>query len=112
MCCVGFACLAQGCTPEQIFQVDTAEQVFGRDLKGKNSRGYPRWEAYYRDGQLPNTTIPKWARFSNVEYDPHNLEPLRQLYYTNDDEEMSEDTREARIVELGAKIGLEFVFVN
>ena len=83
MCCIGFACLAAGCTPEQI----SNQQIVQSTLTN-----------------LYDTPLDFRTNTGDVS--------LESLYVVNDDLDLEPSEREERLKRLGLKRGIEFTFVN
>lgn len=101
MCCLGFACIAAGLTPDQI--------------RGK---GYPynieQMTTRARPSEDPKILPPSLQPLVAYEPDGYvmNSDTGSRLAKTNDDESITDVQREERIIALGAGVGLKFTFVN
>jgi len=92
MCCLGFACLAAGHTPEQI-ELKSYPYMLGERLA-------PAMRATAEhDG---NNTV--WGKYWG------NSELGTQMGNTNDDEALFDREREAKLIELGRAAGIAFTF--
>lgn len=85
MCCLGFACLALGFSEE--------------DIAGHST-------PLHTKKVIPGLSI------KNINNEYIDTRTTSYLMWTNDYTGMSDTEREARIIELGKKAGLEFEFVG
>lgn len=92
MCCIGFACLAAGMSEEMIVERSTMASI----------RHHPAL-----CDQIPDSLAGLFAPDG-----PWENSTCEALYARNDEIDLAEAEREARIISGGAKAGLEFKFIN
>lgn len=95
MCCLGFCALQRGFTKDELLEIGTPGEIV--------SVGRWQEDALWRVRGLVDT------------YDEggiYETDVCDRLVDVNDDEDLSEPTRERRITELFAEIGVAVTFVN
>lgn len=90
MCCLGFAALAAGFTPDQIRRIRTPRDIGYLKPQNPLIKATTTYDAFTEARSSTNLTCD-----------------LMQL---NDDEGMEPEERERQVIELGKKIGIEFTF--
>ena len=84
MCCMGFACLADGATEDMITGQTTVHNLIRANEANE-------WRPTFKHGIANN---------------------LFSLYATNDQQDLDAGERESRIIAYGREVDIEFSFVN
>ncbi len=91
MCCLGFVCLAMGCTKEDI-----------ENMPSPHGLSRPAIE------KISNLVIPNKHRSGGYE----NNEEVNEMIDVNDDSDINDTEREGKLINIGKRIGLDMSFVN
>ena len=94
MCCLGFACIAAGFSEKQILNVSTPVELI-KILAGSIAT-------------LPDILLSLVADSAGSSHSA----PCLSLMNGNDSVELTDTERERHITELGATVGLEFMFTG
>ena len=89
MCCLGFACLALGCTKKEISNVTLPDRLTGDAIKKVSNR------------------LVSVGRINTESY-----EEMKNMAHVNDRDDIDDTERESKLTILGKQLGLDMEFVN
>lgn len=99
MCCLGFACLAAGMTPEQIEGRTSPGSLYGigTAIPDAIKQALTRPRVPTESGWLPGIV---------------NNDVCNELMRINDSQNITEEGREGKIIDLGLSAGIQFTIVD